>query len=84
MKENLVLVKKMINFKKLKFFVLLKVFELQVFYYTKISKKKPIGPLLFMIKYAPDNVVKDFMHKVFFMDQEAHRILEIYIQQVRK
>ena len=84
MKENLVLVKKMINFKKLKLFVLLKAFELQVFYYKKIRKKTPVRPFLFMLKYAPDSVVKHFMHKTFYLDQEAHRIFEIYIKQVRK
>tara|TARA_E500000318_G_scaffold63192_1_gene58530 strand:+ start:288 stop:458 length:171 start_codon:yes stop_codon:yes gene_type:complete len=47
---------------------------------VKILKKKPIRPILFMMKYAPDVVVKRFMHKVFYIDEGVHKLLDEYLR----
>jgi hypothetical protein len=65
---------------KLKVRVFFIIFQLQCFYYVKILKKKPIRPILFMMKYAPDVVVKRFMHKVFYIDEGVHKLLDEYLR----
>ncbi len=50
------------------------------FYYTVI-RKQPMRTFIFFIKYAPDEIRKGFMKKLFFKNNDVFKIFNDYLEE---
>ena len=50
------------------------------FYYTVI-RKQPMRTFIFFIKYAPDDLRKGFMEKLFFKNNDVFKIFNDYLEE---
>jgi len=43
--------------------------------------KQPMHTFIFFIKYAPDDLRKGFMHKLFFKNNDVYKIFNDYLEE---
>lgn len=66
----------------IKVYLFMAVFYFVRLYYTSI-RKQPVKTLVFFVRFAPDEVRKQFMQKLFFKNKEIFEIFNEFVEEVK-
>jgi len=66
----------------IKVYLFMAVFYFVRLYYTSI-RKKPVKTLVFFVRFAPDDVRRQFMKKLFFKNNEIYEIFNKFVEEAK-
>ena len=66
----------------IKVYLFMAVFYFVRLYYTSL-RKEPVKTLVFFVRFAPDDVRRQFMKKLFFKNNEIYEIFNNFVEEAK-